>query len=76
MADLARIINDMGYETARLGVELENYYYSAKAHLVLTSELPKATVIDATALVNWQRLIKSADEIVHSSKKLPVFQKR
>jgi ectoine hydrolase len=75
MADLARIIKDMGYETARLGVELENYYYSAKAHLVLTSELPKATVIDATALVNWQRLIKSADEIAFIEKAARISEK-
>ena len=74
MADLARIIKDMGYETARLGVELENYYYSAKAHLVLT-ELPKATVIDATALVNWQRLIKSADEIAFIEKAARISEK-
>ncbi|MCB2140468.1 MAG: M24 family metallopeptidase, partial [Rhodobacteraceae bacterium] len=40
-----------------------NYYYSAKAHAVLAGELPDATLVDATALVNWQRLIKSDEEI-------------
>jgi len=44
-------------------VEMENYYYSAKAHAVLTEELPDATLVDATALVNWQRLVKSDVEV-------------
>ena len=63
MQDLARHIRALGLENARIGVEMENYYYSAKAHAVLVEELPSATIMDATALVNWQRLIKSEEEI-------------
>ena len=63
MQDLAQRLRDMGLEAARIGVEMENYYYSAKAHTVLTEELPQAVLIDATALVNWQRLVKSDEEI-------------
>ncbi|WP_127112563.1 M24 family metallopeptidase [Shimia sediminis] len=63
MQDLAQHIRSLGYESARIGVEMENYYYSAKAHSVLCEELPNASVGDATALVNWQRLIKSDEEI-------------
>lgn len=63
MQDLAQQLRARGLERARIGVEMENYYYSAKAHAVLAEELHHATLIDATALVNWQRLIKSEDEI-------------
>ena len=63
MKDLARLLRDLGLERARLGVEMENYYYSAKAHAVLAEELPQAALVDATALVNWQRLVKSDEEI-------------
>ncbi len=63
MQDLAGHIRALGYERARIGVEMENYYYSAKAHAVLVAELPQAQMQDATALVNWQRLVKSEDEI-------------
>lgn len=63
MQDLAGHIRTLGFEGARIGVEMENYYYSAKAHAVLSQELPHADITDATALVNWQRLVKSADEI-------------
>ncbi len=63
MQDLAGHIRALGYERARIGVEMENYYYSAKAHAVLVAELPQAQMQDVTALVNWQRLVKSEDEI-------------
>ena len=63
MQDLAGHLERMGFAKARIGVEMENYYYSAKAHAVLQAELPGANFVDATALVNWQRLIKSDDEI-------------
>ena len=63
MSDLARHIYRLGHSTAHIGVEMENYYYSAKAHAVLQQELPDATMVDATALVNWQRLIKSEEEL-------------
>jgi len=63
MEDLAEHLSAMGYESSRIGVEMENYYYSAKAHAILASELPNATLEDATGLVNWQRLVKSPEEI-------------
>ncbi len=63
MQDLAEHIARLGLQSARIGVEMENYYYSAKAHAVLSGALPNAQISDATALVNWQRLIKSDAEI-------------
>ena len=63
MQDLAGHLRAMGMEKARIGVEMENYYYSAKAHAVLCKALPDARIVDATALVNWQRLVKSDEEI-------------
>ena len=75
MQDLARILRELGLEKARIGVEMENYYYSAKAHAVLTAELPNATFADATALVNWQRLVKSEDEIAFIRKAAKISEK-
>ena len=62
MQDLAAKLADLGFGSGRIGVELENYYYSAKAHLTLVESLPDATLQDATALVNWQRAVKSPEE--------------
>ena len=75
MQDLAEHIRARGFEKARIGVELENYYYSAKAHQVLSEELPDATLVDATALVNWQRLIKSDEEIAFIRKAARISEK-
>ena len=62
MTDLARIIAERGWAEKTLGVEMENYYYSAKAHVVL-SDAHRGPLKDATALVNWRRAVKSPAEI-------------
>jgi len=64
MQHLAALIRDRGWAGLHLGVEMENYYYSAKAHQVLTAEFGEK-IKDATALVNWQRAVKSDQELVY-----------
>lgn len=63
MEDLSDRLSALGYGKSRIGVEMENYYYSAKAHAVLTARLGNASFVDATALVNWQRVVKSREEL-------------
>ncbi|GGA27036.1 ectoine hydrolase DoeA [Neptunicoccus cionae] len=63
MEDLSGLLREKGLEKARLGVEMDNYYYAAAAHATLVRELPEATLQDATGLVNWQRAVKSEREI-------------
>jgi ectoine hydrolase len=63
MQELAGLLVELGLEKARIGVELDNYYYTAAAHATLVAGLPKATLADATGLVNWQRAVKSPREI-------------
>jgi ectoine hydrolase len=75
MDDLAQRLVGMGLGTARLGVELENYYFSARAYMALHDALPGATIIDATALVNWQRGVKSDEEIVYMRKAAAISEK-
>jgi len=75
MEDLANRLTALGFANGRIGVEMENYYYSAKAHAVLASEMPKATLVDATALVNWQRLVKSEEEIAFIRKAALISEK-
>jgi len=52
-----------GWDKLRIGVEMDNYYFSARAYQCLIEALPHATFIDATGLVNWQRAVKSAQEL-------------
>jgi len=63
MQHLAALLQDHGLGTGRIGVEMDNYYFSARALAVLTEDLPQASFTDATALVNWQRAVKSDAEI-------------
>ncbi|GGD40845.1 M24 family metallopeptidase [Sinisalibacter lacisalsi] len=63
MQELARHLVERGFATGRVGVEKENYYYSAKAHEVLGVSLPDARLADATALVNRCRAVKSDEEL-------------
>lgn len=72
---LAAMIRDRGYGASRIGLELENYYFSAKAFLVLQNELPDALLADATALVNWQRAVKSEPEIAFMRKAARISEK-
>jgi len=61
--NLAELLAELGHGAKRIGVELDNYYYSAAAHQHLTSGLPQAEFVDATGLVNWQRGVKSLQEL-------------
>jgi ectoine hydrolase len=75
MQDLAKVLKSQGCEGARIGVELDNYYYSAKAHAELLANLPRAEFVDATALVNWQRTVKSAAELAYMRKAAAISEK-
>jgi ectoine hydrolase len=75
MEDLARIVRDRGWGGLRLGVEMDNYYYSAKAHAVLAAGLPDATLTDATGLVNWQRGVKSEQELVYMRRAAAIVER-
>ncbi|MFT6591609.1 MAG: ectoine hydrolase [Rhodoferax sp.] len=57
------VIMARGWQALKIGVEMDNYYFSAAAYAALQKYLPQARWTDATALVNWQRAIKSPQEI-------------
>jgi ectoine hydrolase len=75
MQDLAERMKGMGLDTARIGVEMDNYYFSAKAYAVLQAELPNASFHDVTALVNWQRAVKSDEELAFIRKAAAISEK-
>ena len=59
------VITARGWHTKRIGVEMDNYYFSAAAFASLQKHLPQATFIDTNGLVNWQRAVKSPQEIAY-----------
>jgi ectoine hydrolase len=60
---LSRIIEQCGWDKAAIGVEMDNYYFSAACHRSLVRHLANARIVDATGLVNWQRAVKSPTEL-------------
>jgi ectoine hydrolase len=63
MQELVEVLKARGIAKGNIGVEMDNYWYSAQAHAELVGGLPNVTFEDATGLVNWQRAIKSEREI-------------
>jgi ectoine hydrolase len=60
---LSAQLTDRKLGTGSIGVEMDNYWFSAAAFASLQRHLPNAKFSDATALVNWQRAIKSPAEL-------------
>jgi Xaa-Pro dipeptidase len=54
-----------GWGSRRIGVELDTYYYSPRAHARLVAGLPNARIVEADLLVNWIRSVKSPAEIAY-----------
>jgi len=75
MQHLSQLIHELGYHKARIGVEMENYYFTARAWETLKEALPQASFADATALVNWQRIVKSTAELIFMERAAAISQK-
>lgn len=73
MEDLARHLDGLGIRN--LGVEMDNYYFSAKAFSVLLQALPNIGFADATGMVNWQRTVKSETELTYMRKAALISEK-
>jgi len=63
--ELTDLIKERGWASARIGVELDAHYYTARAHAHLVKGVPDANVSDSEQLVNWARLVKSEAELVY-----------
>ncbi len=63
--ELCELIRQRGWGHARIGVDFDAHYYTARAHRHLVAGLPDATVSDNRELVNWARLVKSNAELAY-----------
>jgi ectoine hydrolase len=57
------VISARGWDGLSIGVEMDNYYFSAACLASLQRHLPNGRFVDATGLVNRQRAVKSSREI-------------
>lgn len=65
MEALADLVHERGWQGLSIGVEMDNYWFTAKAFETLRKRLPHARFTDTTALVNWQRAVKSEQELAY-----------
>lgn len=63
--ELCDLVIARGWGSARIGVELDAHYYTARAHQHIVKGLPNATITDNHEIVNWARLVKSDAELVY-----------
>ena len=62
---LVEFIKKKKWHKKNIGVEMDDYYYSAKWHQILKKNLSQSKFIDAFLLVNWVRMIKSDQELLY-----------
>ncbi len=67
MEYLAGIFKKRNLHAKKIGLEKDNYYFTARAAESLYASLPDATFVESTALVNWLRAVKSEQEIEYIS---------
>lgn len=75
MQDLAILLVQLGAGSGRIGVELDNYYFSARAMHTLNASMPRASWTDVTGTVNRLRAIKSPAEIGFMRKAAAISEK-
>jgi ectoine hydrolase len=63
MSFVVQELRARGWDKGRIGVEMDAFSFTAQAHAQLRAALPRAEVVDAQALVNWVRIVKSAAEL-------------
>ena len=75
MDHLARELTHRHLSSGKIGVEMDNYYFSAKAMHMLHASLPNASWTDATGAINKQRGVKSEAEIGFMRKAAAISEK-
>jgi len=63
MQFVAEELQRRGWDRGRVGVETDDYYYTAKWDALLRQNLPNCAFVDAFLLVNGCRMVKSAREL-------------
>ncbi|MEP3046306.1 MAG: ectoine hydrolase DoeA [Roseibium sp.] len=62
---LSAQLADRRLDGGTIGVEMDNYWFTAAAFASLQKHLPNAEFTDANGLVNWQRAVKSDAELTY-----------
>ena len=72
---LSEILTEKNLAQKTIGVEKDNYYFSASCLESLQRNLVQANFVDSTGLVNWQRTVKSPRELEFMRKAARIVEK-
>ncbi len=72
---LSEILTEKDWVQKTIGVEKDNYYFSASCMESLQRNLVQANFVDSTGLVNWQRTVKSPRELEFMRKAAKIVEK-
>jgi len=72
---LSEILTEKNWAKKTIGVEKDNYYFSASCLESLQRNLVQANFVDSTGLVNWQRTVKSPRELEFMRKAAEIVEK-
>ena len=72
---LSDILTEKNWAQKTIGVEKDNYYFSASCMESLQRNLVQANFVDSTGLVNWQRTVKSPRELEFMRKASRIVEK-
>lgn len=72
---LSEILTEKDWAQKTIGVEKDNYYFSASCLESLQRNLVQANFVDSTGLVNWQRTVKSPRELEFMRKAAKIVEK-
>lgn len=72
---LSEILTVKDWAQKTIGVEKDNYYFSASCLESLQRNLVQANFVDSTGLVNWQRTVKSPRELEFMRKAAKIVEK-
>ncbi|MFP4010175.1 MAG: M24 family metallopeptidase [Spirochaetaceae bacterium] len=60
---VADVLKEKGWDKKRVGVEMDQFYFTHRNFVELEKSLPDADLVDANGLINWVRVVKSEAEI-------------
>ena len=70
-----RTLRDMGLDDKRIGVEKAGWFFTVEEYETLRTSMPKAGFVDATAIVEEARLVKSDEEIAMMRRSAKILDK-
>lgn len=71
---VADLLASRSWHRGRIGLEMDSYYFTAACRAALERDLPDATFVDTTTLVNWVRVIKSDAEIAYMTQAARIIE--